>query len=146
MKINFEKILRLSSLGYEAWKAWRTFNRDRFLIIVKWRKGGKPFHDYQKYIPVKYATLIKPRTLNLTRENFAKWAKTQPISIYQLIYGDNNNNESSLAGRFWSLTFIRKMDFPLIHFILLFDILVFKIACNNWKPIIKNGNSLFRLV
>ena len=27
---------------------------------------GKSFHDYQKYIPVKYATLFKPRTLNLT--------------------------------------------------------------------------------
>ena len=26
-------------LGYEAWKAWRTFNWDIFLIIVKWRKG-----------------------------------------------------------------------------------------------------------
>ena len=32
--------------GCEAWKAWPTFNRDIFLIIVKWRKGGKSFHDY----------------------------------------------------------------------------------------------------
>ena len=29
-----------SVLGYEAWKAWCTFNRDIFLIIVKWRKEG----------------------------------------------------------------------------------------------------------
>ena len=25
--------------GYEAWKAWLTFNWDIFLIIVKWRRG-----------------------------------------------------------------------------------------------------------
>ena len=31
--------IRLSSLGYEAWKAWRTLNLDIFLIIVKLRKG-----------------------------------------------------------------------------------------------------------
>ena len=54
-------IERLSSLGYEDEKAWSTFNRDIFLIIVKWRKWGKSFHDYQKYVPVKYATLNKPR-------------------------------------------------------------------------------------
>ena len=57
---------RLSNFGVrvcEAWKAWRTFNWDIFLIIVKWRKGGKSFHDYQKYIPIKYAKLFKPRTL-----------------------------------------------------------------------------------
>ena len=36
------------------------------MIIVKWRKGGKPLHDYQKYIPFKYAKLFKPRTPNLT--------------------------------------------------------------------------------
>ena len=35
-----------------------TFNWDIFLIIVKWRKEGKAFHDYQKYIPLKYAKLI----------------------------------------------------------------------------------------
>ena len=49
---------RASSFGYEAWKAWRTFNWDIFLIIVKWRKGEKSFHDYQKYIPIKYAILF----------------------------------------------------------------------------------------
>ena len=56
---------RASSLGYEAWKR-RTFNRNIFLIIVKWWKVGKSFHDYQKYIQLKCATLFKHRTLNLT--------------------------------------------------------------------------------
>ena len=31
------------------------FDRDIFLIIVKWRKWEKPFYNYQIYIRVKYA-------------------------------------------------------------------------------------------
>ena len=48
--------------GYEAWKAWRTFNQDIFLIIVTWLKRGKSFYDYQKYI------MLNEGHLNLKNE------------------------------------------------------------------------------
>ena len=41
--VNCNEETRASSFGYEAWKAWSTFNWDIFLIIVKWRKGESPF-------------------------------------------------------------------------------------------------------
>ena len=60
-------------LGYEAWKAWRTFNCDIFLIIVKW---GKEKRISRSNMP-NFSSLIlapwHPRILNFdTLRQFAK--------------------------------------------------------------------------
>ena len=40
LKYHLNRVPGYMVLGYEAWKAWSTFNWDIFLIIVRCRKGG----------------------------------------------------------------------------------------------------------
>ena len=58
-----------------------------FLIILKWRKMGKYFHIYQKYIPVIYATLFKPR---IRRIKFSALVQFPPTAISRTSLSDIN--------------------------------------------------------